>query len=457
MPGKQRKLYPFAILLVVILSIVYIVTGIFTYQHLQRLDTLQIILNRAKSYDYLISAQANLLRNSVYHTKEEQQEWQENLMKYDSSMKNLFTETMATSPSEIIRRDILHLEELWQVSYEEIKRANSHLEYFDFISVGEALSSSIETGREKHSRDELYKLAQLNYELKTYDSFLKDVLSEKLDSLSHAIELHIYERKLRTSLQIIIAIPAISISIILLLLALMRAERQNHQRIEQMQEMQRLESLGRAAGRISHDFKNIISGIIGFTELAKMEDNCPQPLAELFEEIAGAAQRAVELSSSITSFTKDDPGNFENVDIEALLTEVNRLVKVSTPHRVECVVHIPHQQFTIRGNATQLYQVFINLAINASHAIENKGKIILSAKKEREGFVTLRVSDTGCGIMASQLPHIFNSGYTTNGKSGGSGFGLFIVKEIITHHSGRVSVESTPGVGSTFIIELPLI
>lgn len=457
MQSKRNRIYQLSILSVIIISLAYIISGITTYTHLQRLNRLQRVLHSVKLYDCSISAQAELLRTGVYNSREHQLEWQSDLEEYNRAMNELFTLTVATSPSEEILRAIPEIQELWKVSYERIRAANSFLEYFRYLPAGEALSVSIREKKDSHTRSELYKLSQLNYELETYDNFLKDVLSEKLNSISNEIEEHIQKRKLKLTVQILITIPGITIGIILLLLALMRAERRIHQRIEQLQEMQKLESLGRAAGRISHDFKNIISGIIGFTELAKLEDNCPKPLEELFDGIAQAAQRAVELSSSITGFTREDFGGFEPVDISSLLTEVNQLVKVSIPDRVELVVHLPNRQFTIEGNATQLYQVFMNLAINASHAIEERGQIILSASEEIEGVLTITVRDTGCGIESSQLPQIFNSGYTTNGKSGGSGFGLFIVKEIIGNHSGKISVESTPGKGTTFTIELPLI
>ncbi|MCB2230925.1 PAS domain S-box protein [bacterium] len=166
-----------------------------------------------------------------------------------------------------------------------------------------------------------------------------------------------------------------------------------------------------------------------------------------------AGERIKNIVNSLRSFARLDRSEKDRVDIRDGLESTLTLVSHELKNRVEVVRRygdIP----PINCFPNQINQVFMNLLVNASHAIKDKGVITIRTALEG-GWVVVEISDTGSGIPKDVLPKIFDPGFTTKGSGVGTGLGLSIVHQIIQDHGGKILVTSKPGEGTTFRIELP--
>ncbi len=441
-------------LFLVVISVLYILFGYKTYRDIDELNQIQVVLHDVSSSDFKFSVYSELLRNGISHSEEYQMRWVEELEYYNASFDRLMTLIDDQENSFTFNSEIEELHGIWESTYTQISRAKDRMKHFVYLPRDKPLHSYLITDGNTIPRSERYALAQLNYELEAYDSFVKGVLTNRIEVTSGTITPYIIERKRHLRIQVLALIPVITGIILALALALIKLRKKERARTIQLKEMHKLEAVGRSAGQISHDFKNILSGIIGFSELGMTDNECPTEFKEYFRSIIEASERAVELSGSITRFSRDTNAGTAKIELKKILTEVNHIVKVILPSTITFTVVSPVKGAIIEGNSTQLYQLFMNLAINASHAIKGNGDIAISANK-RGQVVRIDISDTGCGIPEKILENIFDLGFTTK-KNNGSGFGLCIVKDIVESHRGTISVKSTVGKGTVFTIELPL-
>jgi signal transduction histidine kinase len=170
----------------------------------------------------------------------------------------------------------------------------------------------------------------------------------------------------------------------------------------------------------------------------------------LAKAIEGEATRVAGLVKEYVE-RRAEPSHEQNADMHTLLSEVVEVNLLSSPAReriaVECDPSLP----PVRADSARLKQVVLNLVLNAVKATDGGGNIMLVARHDAGG-VALRVSDTGCGIAAGDLPRIFDETFST--RQGG-GLGLPIARRIVEQHGGAISVESSEGSGTTFIVWLP--
>lgn len=167
-----------------------------------------------------------------------------------------------------------------------------------------------------------------------------------------------------------------------------------------------------------------------------------------------AADRIVRIVRSLRNFARLDEAELKRADLHEGIDSTLTLLLHETKHRIEIVKEfgeIPE----IECYPNQLNQVFMNLLVNASQAIEGSGRITISTRKKGTSIV-LTFADTGRGIAKENLEHIFDPGFTTKGVGVGTGLGLSIVYRIIADHNGEISVKSEPGKGTTFTIRLPI-
>ena len=167
-----------------------------------------------------------------------------------------------------------------------------------------------------------------------------------------------------------------------------------------------------------------------------------------------ACERIVKIVRSLRNFARLDEAERKMADLHEGLESTLTLVHHETKNRIEVVRDfgdIPE----IECFPDQLNQVFMNILVNAAHAIEGKGKITITTRSNA-GSVTLTFSDTGKGISPENLVKIFDPGFTTKGVGVGSGLGLAICYRIVKEHGGRIEVQSELGRGSTFTIALPV-
>ncbi len=231
---------------------------------------------------------------------------------------------------------------------------------------------------------------------------------------------------------------------------------------------EKLESLAILTRGIAHDFNNMMGGILAEAELAETEVADGLSPREEIQQIKAVAIRASEVVRELMIYSGRERANLEMVDLSALVEEMLELLKVSISKfaalRFDLRKHLP----AVRGNATQLRRIVMNLIMNASQAIGNKEGVIhvrTSLAGERptsspnghanpEGnYVRLEISDTGCGITEEERAKIFDPFFTT--KPGGHGLGLAVVHGIVHSHDGAINVASKPGKGTTFEVLLP--
>lgn len=169
-----------------------------------------------------------------------------------------------------------------------------------------------------------------------------------------------------------------------------------------------------------------------------------------------ATERIVSIVNSLRNFARLEEAEQKDADLHEGLESTLTLVHHQLKGRIEVVRRygdIP----LIRCLPNQLNQVFMNLLVNASQAIEGKGKITVSTgRSSRKETVFVEISDTGKGIPPENLARIFDPGFTTKGAGVGTGLGLSIVYQIVKDHNGEVEVESEVGKGSTFRVLLPV-
>lgn len=238
----------------------------------------------------------------------------------------------------------------------------------------------------------------------------------------------------------------------------------------QLRQAQKMEALGTLAGGIAHDFNNILSAIIGYTELLKFSMEVDTTNSGFLEGITKAAYRARDLVSQILTFSRQSEQEFKPVQFDLIIKETLMLLKASLPVDIEIVENIQEELFVF-GDPSQLHQVIMNLCVNASHAMQDKGgrlELTLDLdepdrdneqinKENKSAYIHFSVRDNGSGISPSIVERIFDPFFTTKEKGKGTGLGLSVVHGIIKSHNGTINVESVEGLGTCFHIYLPIL
>lgn len=236
---------------------------------------------------------------------------------------------------------------------------------------------------------------------------------------------------------------------------------------DQLRQTQKMESIGTLAGGIAHDFNNILYPIIGFTELSI--DELPQnhPVQENLEDILRGAQRASELVRQILLFSRQRGSEYQSILIQPVIEEALKLLRSTIPADIEIQHELYQDKKYVYGDATEIYEIVMNLCTNAYHAMEETGGTLNIALYEKKpdpkldlpvgDYCCLKVSDTGTGILPGTIDTLFEPYVTTKELGKGTGLGLSVVHGIVKSLKGAIHVDSEPGKGTVFSIYLPLI
>ncbi len=238
----------------------------------------------------------------------------------------------------------------------------------------------------------------------------------------------------------------------------------------ELRHAQKMEAIGNLAGGIAHEFNNVLSIIIGNTELA-IEDLEPgHAVRENLGEIKAAGGRAKEVVRQLLNFSRKMGIRRDPVDLGIVVDESLKLLKASLPANIRIEKQVPVDLDSIMADTTQLHQLLINLCNNAAHAMAPTGGIItvsltnvvLDAASQSRlpvlapgRYVKLSVYDTGCGIPKDLIDRIFDPYFTTKAVGQGTGMGLAVVHGIVKAHKGTVYVTSEPDQGTLFDIYFP--
>ncbi len=250
-----------------------------------------------------------------------------------------------------------------------------------------------------------------------------------------------------------------------------RGEKERLALERKIQETQKLESLGVLAGGIAHDFNNILMAVLGNADLALDRLPAMSPARGNLREIESASRRAADLCSQMLAYSGKGKFVIEPIDLSALVEEMHHLLDASTSKKAVLRLDLAEEIPAVRGDATQIRQVVMNLVINASEAIgERSGMITVSTgvrdcdaefleatllkENVRPGrYVFLAVSDTGCGMTAETRRRVFEPFFTT--KFTGRGLGMSAVLGIVRGHQGTLQLISEQGDGAEFTILFP--
>ena len=233
---------------------------------------------------------------------------------------------------------------------------------------------------------------------------------------------------------------------------------------DQLTESQRLATIGTIAAVIAHEFNNLLTPIVSYSQFALQSAEGETPDMELIKKALTksyqSSSKAGRMCASMLGLARGE-SSFGQVSVQKLIDET-LLVLARDPKKDGITLRVQVQgELFVNGDPVQLEQVLLNLLINARQAMLGKGgSITIKGQPTETGEARVQVIDTGPGIPEKLLPKIFQPFFTTKGtarkgEARGTGLGLAICKEIVEHHNGRIEVESEVGKGTTFSVYLP--
>lgn len=232
--------------------------------------------------------------------------------------------------------------------------------------------------------------------------------------------------------------------------------------------IQRMESIGTLAGGIAHDLNNILSPILMSIQLLRMKSQDPD-LGKILDTVETCGERGANLVRQILAFSRGAEGERKEVQLKHLILEQVKISKDTFPRSITVQTKGLHQLFPVQGDSTQLYQVLMNLCVNARDAMPNGGVLTIEAEnleldehaasvhiEAKPGpYVLLTVTDTGSGITPEIMERIFDPFFTTKELNKGTGLGLSTSIGIVKSHGGFMTVYSEVGKGTSFKVYLP--
>ena len=250
---------------------------------------------------------------------------------------------------------------------------------------------------------------------------------------------------------------------------LLAIDRSHQQRNEAARAQERtLEAVSRLAGGVAHGFNNMLAVILGYSELMLDTVEAPSPLRMPLEEVRRAATRGATLARHLLSFSRGSVAAPETLDLGELVRERSEELQRELGAAIELVVAVGSGGAPVRINTALLGQVLEQLITNARDAMADGGRLIIqvgrltvpedgpaSRRLALGDYVTLEVTDTGCGMDEETRSHVFEPFFTTRGPSHSSGLGLATVHGIVLQNGGAIEVDSAPAAGTTVRIYLP--
>jgi PAS domain S-box-containing protein len=251
------------------------------------------------------------------------------------------------------------------------------------------------------------------------------------------------------------------------------AEKEKEEIQQRLVQSQKLEMLGQLAGGVAHDINNMLGSIAGFAELIKIKFAPNNPtLTKYIETILASVERMSHLATQLLSFSRKGPAQQTEVNIHDTIEKVIELIRHSIDKRITIQNHFYANSAFVRGDGSQLYNVILNLALNARDAMPKGGQILFSTesliltedspwvrdKSLRPGpHLKVAVRDNGLGMDETVLAKLFEPFFTTKPVGRGTGLGLASVLRSIEQHHGKIEVQSKVGEGTTFYLYLPAV
>ncbi len=238
----------------------------------------------------------------------------------------------------------------------------------------------------------------------------------------------------------------------------------------QLYQSQKMEAMGQLAAGMAHDFKNILTAVLGYAELISNKLDVNTQLKYNAEQIIYASEKALHLVDDLLLFSRKNAVNLVLVDINQTIARLSDILKQLLGRSIVLTVALAPEQIELLGNENQLEQVLMNIAGNARDAMPHGGSLTIQTSVVEMGgafikehgygrpgvFACIALTDTGIGMDKFTMGQIFDPFFTTKPAGKGTGLGLSVTYSIVKQHKGYIDVHSEPGQGTTFFIYLPL-
>ena len=238
-----------------------------------------------------------------------------------------------------------------------------------------------------------------------------------------------------------------------------------------LMQSQKMEAVGRLAGGVAHDFNNILTVIMGYSEMLLNSMTEGDDLYRYAEQVKMAGERAASLTQQLLAFSRQQVLQPRVLDLNSIVSGIEKMLERLIGEDIELESFSDMDLGQVRADPGQVEQILLNLAVNARDAMPYGGKLTIRTANvtldeeevtENPGmlaglFVKLSVGDTGCGMDPEQIPHIFEPFFTTKEQGRGTGLGLSTVYGIVKQSGGFIQVDSQPGKGTVFEILFPLL
>ena len=225
---------------------------------------------------------------------------------------------------------------------------------------------------------------------------------------------------------------------------------------KQLRHADRLATIGQLSSGVAHELNEPLGNILGFAQLAQKHPGLPKQINDDLEKIISASLHAREVIKKLLFFARQMPARKEPVNLNKIIDELYFLQSRCKKEGVELAYHLAPDLPAIEADPSQIYQVIVNLMVNAIQSMPKGGKLTLGTNRAKEGYVSLTVEDTGTGMSKEVIKQIFVPFFTTKEVGHGTGLGLSVVHGIVTAHGGQIKVQSKPGQGSRFEVILPI-
>jgi hypothetical protein len=218
----------------------------------------------------------------------------------------------------------------------------------------------------------------------------------------------------------------------------------------------KLSSIGLLAAGVAHEVNTPLAVISTYAQMLAKQISGDEQKFKLLDKIAKQTFRASEIVNSLLSFSRTSPTEFVEVDLNKVIRETLTLIEHQLEKAdIQVKLSLESGLPGVKANSGKLQQVFLNLFLNARDAMESGGTLAIRTWNE-EGFARIEVADSGQGIPPEHLERIYDPFFTTKGSRKGTGLGLSVTYGIVREHGGTIRVESRPGAGAHFHVELPL-
>ncbi|MCF7885953.1 MAG: PAS domain S-box protein [Candidatus Marinimicrobia bacterium] len=248
-----------------------------------------------------------------------------------------------------------------------------------------------------------------------------------------------------------------------------KAEEENQKLQEQLLQSQKLKSIGTLASGVAHDFNNILTVILGVTQLGMNQITESNSIYSSLESIYEAAERASKLTEQLLLFSRKKEMEFKIINLNNVVSRLEKMLDRLIGEDITMYNNFANDLWKVKADENQIEQVITNLVVNARDAMPQGGDLTVSTQNviidEEKAktipdikpgqYVRLYIEDNGEGMDKSVQEKIFDPFFTTKGRSQGTGMGLSVAHGIIKKHDGLINVYSEPGEGTIFKIYLP--